>query len=163
MKIKKIDFFTSIVLLGITAFFLYQTSLLQSSAVQNEMGPRFFPYVCLTAIGAFSIALLVSSLKTGKIAVKGDIEEGDTGEAGEGESQHTIKEAMIYFGMILLIIVGVYYLGFFPAMAIGIFGILWFTGWKPHTAGIFSVVAVAAVVFIFQYLIDIPLPKGVLF
>jgi divalent metal cation (Fe/Co/Zn/Cd) transporter len=159
MKVKKADFIVSMLLLALTAFFLYQTSLLHASNVPNEMEPKFFPYICLIATGIFSLALLISSFITGNEQK----EAPAAGDTAEREAQFTIREAMIYFGMILLALIGVYFIGFPVAMTIGVGLILLFTGWKPLKAGVFAVVTVAAVVVIFQVLIHIPLPKGILF
>jgi putative tricarboxylic transport membrane protein len=157
MKIKKPDFIASVLLLGLTAFFIYQTSLLHAGNLRNELGPRFFPYVCLFATGFLSVILLLSSFIRG--SKNNDAAQSNVGEEGG----YTIKEALIYYGMILLAIAAVYFIGFAVAMAVGLGLILYYTGWKPLKAGVFSIVSVGVILFVFQILLNVPLPKGILF
>lgn len=150
MRVKKPEFIISIILLVITAFMLYQTSILASPDVPNELGPKFFPYICLSVMAILSIILLLSSFNT-------------KGEKQEKKAEISMKEAMYFFALILASVILIYIFGFSIGMAIGVTIILRGIGWRFIKAAVFSVISVAVTVLLFQTLLVIPLYKGLLF
>jgi len=159
MRVKKPEFIISVILILFTVFFLYQTSIIVAAEVPNELGPKFFPYVCLTAMAVLSVLLLLSSFK----GERRERAESETENKKEGETEeYPIKEALVFLFLILVSIVAIYAFGFFAGMTLGIAVILRFIGWKTSKALLFAVLSVAAVTFVFQTLIGIPMYKGLL-
>lgn len=166
MKIKKPEFIISILLIAGIAFMLYQTSLMPASVIPNELGAKFFPYVCLISMAIFSVMLLFSSLNIGRKGEKQAVQSVGEAENTEAESdagpEDSIKEALLFFALIFVTVIVIYFLGLSIGMAIGVAVMLYMIGWKWPKAIIFSVVSVAVTAVFFQTLIGIPFYKGIL-
>jgi putative tricarboxylic transport membrane protein len=151
MKINKPDFIAAIIVLGISAVLLFETSQLHGSNVSNELGPKFFPYICLILTVIASLVLLVKSLFQKEEKKGGD------------KKDSSMKEAMIFYALIFLAIIIVYICGFLVGMIIGSIIVLWWTKWQPLKAALFSAISVGVIYIIFEKMLLVPLPKGMLF
>ena len=153
MKIhRKDNFIVAVVLLVLVAFFLWQTyTTLPASATASDMGPRFMPTVPLVAIAILSVILLVESFKP----------------YGEGEeaakAPEDLKSALLFLAVIGIAIFLIRYLGFAGGAVIGECGCLMLMHWKPLKSILFSLVTVAVIVLLFQFLLNVPLPTGMFF
>ena len=153
MKIhRKDNFIVAVVLLALVAFFLWQTyTTLPASATASDMGPRFMPTVTLVAIAILSVILLVESFKP----------------YGEGEeaakAPEDLKSALLFLAVIGIAVFLIRYLGFAVGAFIGECGCLMLMHWKPLKSILFSLVTVAGIVLLFQFLLNVPLPTGMFF
>lgn len=153
MKIhRKDNFIVAVVLLALVSFFLWQTyTTLPASATASDMGARFMPTVTLVAIAILLVILLVESFKP----------------YGEGEkaakAPEDLKSALLFLAVIGIAVFLIRYLGFAVGAFIGECGCLMLMHWKPLKSILFSLVTVAGIVLLFQFLLNVPLPTGMFF
>lgn len=153
MKIhRKDNFIVAVVLLALVAFFLWQTyTTLPAANTASDMGSRFMPTVILVAIGILSAILLVGSfMPYGESEVPAKAPEG-------------LKSALLFQAVIGIAIFLIRYLGFAVGAFIGECVCLMLMHWKPLKSILFSLVTVAVIVLLFQFLLNVPLPTGIFF
>ncbi len=146
------------------AVMFWQTSRLPDSNIKAEVGPRFFPMVCLVCLTAINTALLISSF------TKLSPSERKRAEAKASRSPEKIasdrfdlRTAFVLFAILLVTLALIYVLGYAIGAAIGLIACLIFIGWKPLKAVIYAVLANGVLVLIFQVLLQVALPTGLFF
>lgn len=153
MKIHRKDsFIVAVVFLALAAFFFWQTyTTLPAANTASDMGARFMPTVILVAIAVLSVILLAGSFKP----------------YGEGEepakAPEDLKSVLLFLAVIGAAIFLIRYLGFTAGAFIGECVCLMLMHWKPLKSILFSLVTVAVVVLLFQFLLNVPLPAGIFF
>lgn len=153
MKIhRKDNFIVGVVLLALVAFFLWQTyTTLPAANTVSDMGARFMPTVILIAIAILSVILLAESFKP----------------YGEGEepvkAPEDLKIVLLFLAVIGVTVFLIRYLGFAVGAFIGESACLMLMHWKPLKSILFSLVTVAVIMLLFQFLLNVPLPTGIFF
>lgn len=153
MKIQRKDnFIVAVILLALTAFFFWQTyTTLPAANTVSDMGARFMPTVILVAIAILSTILLV-----GSFAPYGEGEE-------PAKAPEDLKSVLLFLAIIGAAIFLIRYLGFAVGAFIGECVCLMLMHWKPLRSIVFSLVTVAVIVLLFQFLLNVPLPTGIFF
>jgi Ca2+/Na+ antiporter len=135
------------------------TMNLPETTMIGEPGPKFFPSMILVLMALFSILLFISKDKNVK---KETSEEEEKTE--QADPPFPISSAVKLFAVFFIGIILVYFLGFNIGMIIGLSAMLWLIGWRLFPrAVVFSAAVTLAVYFLFDWLLKIPLPTGILF
>ena len=74
-----------------------------------------------------------------------------------------LKSALLFLAVIGIAIFLIRYLGFAVGAFIGECVCLMLMHWKPLKSILFSLVTVAVIVLLFQFLLNVPLPTGIFF
>ena len=147
---NKPDIIAALGLYAFCAFMYAQITKLPKSNVAMDVGAGFFPTVIVVALVFLATLLLIRGLVGGP---------GDRTEKTPGE----LKLVLVFF---LIIAVGVgliNIIGFALGTFIAAVGCLLFIGWKPLWSIVYSAIVVGAIVAIFQFALQVPLPGGMLF
>lgn len=143
----------------------YLTSNLPESTVPGEPGPRFFPMVILGLMALMTVLLFFQKEKVKKeetVVVKSENDEVQI--EIEPEETHPMRSVLFFYGVFLGVIGLVYLLGFLVGMIVGLTIMLTLVGWKIFPRAIIFSSAVTLVIYgVFDMLMNIPLPKGLLF
>lgn len=152
---------TALIVLVFVAWWGYLTTKLPETTMLGEPGPKFFPMVILILMAFFSVLLFFSSRKEPGHQNKAADSPEDNVKKGEA---FPMSSALKLFGVFFLGIILVYFLGFNIGMIIGLCTMLGMIGWEVFPRAIlFSTSVTLAVYFLFDWLMKIPLPTGILF
>ncbi len=152
----------AVILLAFVMVWGYLTTYLPETTMIEEPGPKFFPFIILILMAFFSVLLFFDN---GKRESPTELETESLQEEGVRENEvFPISSALKLFGVFFLGILMIYFLGFNVGMIIALSTMLRMIGWKllPR-AIVFSTVATLGVFFLFDWLLRIPLPTGILF
>ncbi len=155
-KLKK-DRLLGIIVLVIAAFFAYFTGKLGSTNFEGDPGPKMFPYMGSIIMALCGIILLVKPEKK---------------EKGKFLSRDELKHAALLFGIYVLFVVMMKYLGFVVTAPIVLF-VVSFLFSKISDPGatararvirslIYSVAVTAALYLVYVVALDAKLPSGAL-
>ena len=142
-------------LLAFTAIAGYLTTQLSKTTMEGEPGPKFFPALILVLIAVLSLALFASGgNRPGEAAARDSLRI---------EERLSIWEAALFFGIFLAGLGGMKLIGFSLSMIAALTAMLTLAGWKIFPkAFVFSGVVVLVVYFLFDRLLEITLPTGIL-
>lgn len=133
------------------------TAQLEGSTMEGEPGPRFFPTLVLALLGVLSLFLFAG----------GRFRPGTPKAVSESmrlEKGLPMGEALAFFGVFLAGIVGIKFFGFVPSMIVSLSIMLRMAGWRLFPKAIvFSVVVIVVVFYLFDRLLQIPMPNGIFF
>jgi len=151
----------ALIVLVFVAWWGYLTTKLPETTMLGEPGPKFFPTVILVLMAFFSVILFFNSRKeTGRRNKAPDTAADNVNK----DEVFPMSSAIKLFGVFFLGIILVYFLGFNIGMIIGLCTMLWMIGWEVFPRAIlFSTSVTLAVYFLFDWLMKIPLPTGILF
>ena len=155
-KLKK-DRLLGIIVLVIAAFFAYFTGKLGATNVEGDPGPKMFPYMGSIIMALCGIMLLVKPEKK---------------EKGKFLSRDELKHAALLFGIYVLFVVMMKYLGFVITAPIVLFivSFLFSKISDPDAATkkriirslIYSAAVTAALYLVYVVALDAKLPSGAL-
>jgi hypothetical protein len=159
-----------LVLLLCGLWYLY-SGRISDSTMPGAPGPRFFPYVIIGTL--VFLTLLYEVLRSRGPAVPApaviEVPAAVTGDGAEGEGcidpddlVPDRKYVVFSFLLIFLYVLGIDYLGFYPATVPAVFIVLKAVlRMKSWTMAIAGTAAIAGSVFvIFTVLLQLPLPRG---
>ncbi len=153
----------SLILLVFIAFWAYLTIGLPEGTMPGEPGPKFFPSVLLALMAIFSVVLFFIKDKEKPAPQEFVMEDGEKIEVKADET-FPLKSAFTLFGVFLAGIILIYFIGFNLGMIIASSVMLWMIGWKLFPRAIVFSAAVTLVVYLlFDKVMRIPLPTGMLF
>lgn len=157
---------SAILILVLTAVMVYFTLQLPKSTMEGEPGPAFFPMILFGLMAGCSVVLLFSKPKK-KVPEISEEELKKYEELGmeiedeeEDSKQLSLKEGLILFGLFLIGIILMYFLGYIVGITVGIASMLIYIGWKVPKAVIFSLITAACIFLLFNVLLQVPLPSG---
>lgn len=136
----------------------YLTTNLPKTTMVGEPGPKFFPFVLLGILFILSVMLFFSKDKQREPQT---IESSDLPDSEEPNSFPLSSELKLFAAFFLTILL-IYCFGFNIGMILGVTIILWMIGWKIPRALLFSGIMTLIVYFLFDSLMKITLPVGVL-
>lgn len=118
------------------------------------LGPRFFPYLSSSLIGLFSILLIAKSLRH-----KPQQRDGNKLRRAKNEFRPVLTFMAIGTGYIAILP----YLGVALATPLCLFSLFWYFGVRKWSWILFFTVGVTIFIYaVFEKLMDIPLPAGIL-
>ncbi|MDR1519566.1 MAG: tripartite tricarboxylate transporter TctB family protein [Planctomycetota bacterium] len=142
-------------LLAFTAVAGYLTTQLSESTMLGEPGPKFFPTLILILIAILSLVLFTVGGNRPRAAAAAD--------SLRIEERLSTREAALFFGVFLAGLGCMKLVGFSLSMIAALTAMLTLAGWKIFPrALVFSGVLVLAVYFLFDRLLEITLPTGIL-
>jgi len=146
-----------VVILAFCAFFVNLSMNLSPGTMPGDFGSRLFPLITLVAMSILAVGLIVSREKQVDAASEAATEKQRL------ESQ-SILGAMAFFGVFIVGVVLISYIGFFLGLLITLTVMLVMAGWRLFPkAFLFALVVVGGVFMLFNSLLRIPLPPGSLF
>lgn len=138
---------------GMAAFL---TSRLPDSTMPEEPGPKFFPYVVLAVLAFLSLLLTLGMGRNKKDPLPK--------ESMRLEANQSFSEALMFYGVFLLGLCLMPVLGFVLSMISVVTAMLKLGGWKLFPKALcFSAVVTVIVYLLFDRLMEIVLPGGMLF
>lgn len=149
----------AVLLMIFIAWWGYLTTNLPKTTMVGEPGPKFFPFVILGILFILSVILFFIKDKKKEPRMNENSELPDS----EEENSFPFRSELTLFVAFFLTIMLIYYLGFNIGMILGVTVILWIIGWKIPRALFFSSVMTLITYFLFDTLMKITLPAGVLF
>ena len=160
---RKPELLISLGLFVIIGIMFYLTNRLPDSLVPHELGPRFFPFIVLIFLAVFNFFLCIGSVGFGPGQAKEEtVGKPDNNDLSEKQKVE-IRIGFIFFGVILLGLVLMYVLGFSLGVVISVSLCLVLTGAKKIKSIVFTIIATAVIVILFQYILYVPLPAGLFF
>lgn len=151
----------ALILLAFIIWWGYLTTNLPESTMPGEPGPKFFPSVILGLMAVFSVLLFFTRDEKETPEIKTDEIEK---EVAKDEDVFPLSSALKLFAVFFAGITITYFLGFNIGMIVGLSVMLWMIGWKLFPrAVLYSAVVTLVIYFLFDRLLEIPLPKGIFF
>ena len=160
---------SAILIIVLTAIMVYFTLQLPQSTMEGEPGPAFFPMILLGLMALCGVLLLFSRPKEkvpeiSEEELKKYEELGMEIEDEEEESKElSLSQGLILFGLFLIGIIVMYFLGYIIGITVGIAGMLIYIGWKVPKSVIFSLITAGCIFLLFNVLLNVALPSGKLF
>lgn len=155
----------ALIILAFVIWWAYLTTGLPESTMPSEPGPKFFPFVILALMAFLCVIMFFQKepKKEEQVPMELTMDDGEVIELPQ-EEKFPMKDALKLFAVFLAGIILVYYVGFSIGLIISLTVMLWMIGWKIFPrALVFSTVVVLIVYFLFDWLLEIPLPAGQLF
>jgi hypothetical protein len=152
------DLISSIMLLGIAAAYYYASTDIQTSALDDEIGPSGLPVVLSILLAGLAVAIGARSLVPANAAVK------PVAAAGGKDSEAPWPRALGVLGIGVLYVLIVDILGYFVTVFLLLGGIALYEGLKPSWR-LFAIALGGATFFwlLFTYVLGIRQPVGFLF
>lgn len=147
---KKTDLFVGIALILLSVA-VWITSGQFPSVGDTDVGPGFFPRLIVNGLILMSLVLIAAAFRPGQAAE----------EAGPPTSwRRTILGFVCMFVFLALVYLG----GFHLATPVFLLGFMWLFGYRKPIASILVAVLVTLFIYlIFETVLQVPLPAGVLF
>lgn len=160
----KTDKKISLLIFAFIAGWGYLTWKLPGSTMVGEPGPKFFPTILLVLMAICTLILFLHNPKEKQPELsEEDLKKyEEIGMEIEKEEVFEVSKAMILFGLFLMGIVIMYFLGYIIGISIGLTAMLCYVGWKVPKAVIVSLIITSFVFLLFDLLLHVPLPAGTL-
>ncbi|WP_126425430.1 tripartite tricarboxylate transporter TctB family protein [Brevibacillus marinus] len=147
---KKTDFFVGIALILLSVA-VWITSGSFPSVGETDVGPSFFPRLIAGGLVLLSLIMIAGSFRH---------RQDNDKDAAPTLWGRTILGFVCMFAFLALIYIG----GFHLATPLFLFGFMWLYGYrKPMASILVAVLVTLFIYFIFEVLLQVPLPAGVLF
>lgn len=150
----KVDLVAGVLLILFVAYGLYLAFQLNATAT-TIYGPGFFPKFVLSALGIFSIILLINTLKS----MKHKKDKADASNTETVTDYKIVKKILYLIILMIAYVIAFVYFGFFiPTIIFLILAEIIFGIKKAYVIILSSVLSPAIMYFLFVNLFNIPLP-----
>ncbi|QQK78829.1 tripartite tricarboxylate transporter TctB family protein [Salicibibacter cibi] len=144
---KRVDLISSIIVMAVAIFFLYQTFGFPATGTDSETGPEFIPRIFSTLLMILGIILFIKSFITK--------EEAPTTK---------VKMIALTIGILFVYLLLINFLGYYSSTILFVLVLLLITNIRKIAFLITVPIMVALFIFVFfENLLTVPIPTGILF